>query len=806
MKRVYFTLIILIAFLQTKAQDKVDFLRTKVDGNRNIVDARLRLSHSLNIPRGASWSLNGAKDSIGYVMFNTTLQRFGVYHGSGVWKAYATIDEIELLLDGKVDTIHGKGLSTEDYTTSEKSKLAGIAAGAEVNVNADWSAVSGDAMILNKPTFVETESDPVFLAQKGAVNGVATLNSSGKIPNGQIPALALVDTYVAASQAAMLALSMAEQGDVAIRTDVSKTFILTDNNYSTLASWKELLSPVIPAETDPIWGASPSAGITSTNIANWNTAYSYSQVGHLPLSGGTLSGNLIVNGDLRVNGIYRDYQNEALIQTDGSETHIGTTGASTPRSIRLYTGNTTALTISTSQVATFVSNVFSNNAFIGRYGPGSSFAQFSHSNFGGISGSPYGYLQNSAGQNYINGTINAIFGDVEVNSLIGSGNRIVIANGSNILRTAIIGSGLAFDGTTLTASGSISGSVTTSGLTSGFVPKATGASDLGNSNLQDNGTNLFTTTYMDFVRPLGSYAITIGESAGANRLSIGQEASYQGNVFESANINLKFKSYLGGGTGGNIIFYTGSSSPAPEAGRFNSSGNFVAVNTIIATSFTGAGTGLTGTASSLNIGGNAGSATLWGGKEFSFTTTGAISNYMLTMATDGKVHVESASTIQAFLGLGSNAYTSTSYYPASNPSGFISGINSTMVTTALGYTPTNSTYTISGVSTPTISGITNVSTTTSYDNHYIRVGNEVTVRGKFLLQPVGTGLTVVRVSFPTSPDPTRGSDSAVGSASGIGIANGQINMHVGTTSAEITMNATTPIGNEVYYEFTYTAL
>lgn len=37
-------------------------------------------------------------------------------------------------------------------TDDEKTKLTGIAAGAEVNVNADWNAVSGDAQILNKPT------------------------------------------------------------------------------------------------------------------------------------------------------------------------------------------------------------------------------------------------------------------------------------------------------------------------------------------------------------------------------------------------------------------------------------------------------------------------------------------------------------------------------------------------------------------------------------------------------------------------------------------------------------------------------
>lgn len=60
----------------------------------------------------------------------------------------ATKDEVST----KVDKVSGKGLSTNDYTTNEKNKLAGIAAGAEVNVNADWNATSGDAMILNKPT------------------------------------------------------------------------------------------------------------------------------------------------------------------------------------------------------------------------------------------------------------------------------------------------------------------------------------------------------------------------------------------------------------------------------------------------------------------------------------------------------------------------------------------------------------------------------------------------------------------------------------------------------------------------------
>lgn len=39
-------------------------------------------------------------------------------------------DNVQALLDTKVDKVSGKGLSTNDYTNEEKTKLAGIAAGA----------------------------------------------------------------------------------------------------------------------------------------------------------------------------------------------------------------------------------------------------------------------------------------------------------------------------------------------------------------------------------------------------------------------------------------------------------------------------------------------------------------------------------------------------------------------------------------------------------------------------------------------------------------------------------------------------
>lgn len=46
----------------------------------------------------------------------------------------ADLEELERVVGGKVDKVEGMGLSSNDYTTAEKEKLAGIAAGAQVNV------------------------------------------------------------------------------------------------------------------------------------------------------------------------------------------------------------------------------------------------------------------------------------------------------------------------------------------------------------------------------------------------------------------------------------------------------------------------------------------------------------------------------------------------------------------------------------------------------------------------------------------------------------------------------------------------
>ena len=71
---------------------------------------------------------------------------------------------------------------------------------------------------------------------------IPVLNGSGKLADSVIPSIAITDTFVVETQVAMLALT-AQVGDVAIRTDVNKSFILQTSPASVLANWQELKTP-----------------------------------------------------------------------------------------------------------------------------------------------------------------------------------------------------------------------------------------------------------------------------------------------------------------------------------------------------------------------------------------------------------------------------------------------------------------------------------------------------------------------------------------------------------------------------------
>ena len=108
-------------------------------------------------------------------------------------------------------------------------------------------------------------NNKIDLTQKAANNGVATLGNDGKIPSNQIPAVSFQSATVVSSQAAMLGLSSAVAGSIAIRTDVSRNFVLSALPASTLSNWIELATP--SSVTSVNGSAGPNVVLTTNDIS-----------------------------------------------------------------------------------------------------------------------------------------------------------------------------------------------------------------------------------------------------------------------------------------------------------------------------------------------------------------------------------------------------------------------------------------------------------------------------------------------------------------------------------------------------------
>ena len=75
-----------------------------------------------------------------------------------------------------------------------------------------------------------------------APGNVPLLDGAGQLPSSVLPAIAITDTFVVNSQAAQVAL-VAQRGDIAVRTDLNKSFVLATDDATTFGNWRELLTP-----------------------------------------------------------------------------------------------------------------------------------------------------------------------------------------------------------------------------------------------------------------------------------------------------------------------------------------------------------------------------------------------------------------------------------------------------------------------------------------------------------------------------------------------------------------------------------
>lgn len=90
------------------------------------------------------------------------------------------ISKIKTALNGKVDVVSGKGLSTNDYTNAEKQKLSGIASGAQANViesvkvNGTKVEPSSKAVDISVPTKVSQLTNDSGYQTKANVDSIVT--------------------------------------------------------------------------------------------------------------------------------------------------------------------------------------------------------------------------------------------------------------------------------------------------------------------------------------------------------------------------------------------------------------------------------------------------------------------------------------------------------------------------------------------------------------------------------------------------------------------------------------------------------
>src|SRR5574344_1536009 len=161
----------------------------------------------------------------------------GVNTGDQDLTGLATKTEVTAGLATKVDVEAGKGLSTNDYTSAEKTKLAAIS-----------GTNTGDQDLSGLATKTEVTAGLATKVDKEAGKGLST------------------NDYTSAEKTKLAAISGTNTGDQDLTGLATKT-ALADSTAKVRSEIPDV-SGFLSAETDPAYTASQAAKITATDITN----------------------------------------------------------------------------------------------------------------------------------------------------------------------------------------------------------------------------------------------------------------------------------------------------------------------------------------------------------------------------------------------------------------------------------------------------------------------------------------------------------------------------------------------------------
>ena len=183
---------------------------------------------------------------------------------AAVWKRLVSGDEVTVVAEAQVAqklktaraiSLTGDVTGATTFDGSEDAAITVVLKNTGANEGTFTKVTVNEKGLVTKTELLTPEDIPELTLAKitdagtaasrdvGTAEGnLVAVGADGKINETLLPKIAITDTHVVADEAEMLALT-AEKGDVAIRTDLNRSFILKQAPADNLANWLELKSP-----------------------------------------------------------------------------------------------------------------------------------------------------------------------------------------------------------------------------------------------------------------------------------------------------------------------------------------------------------------------------------------------------------------------------------------------------------------------------------------------------------------------------------------------------------------------------------
>ncbi len=185
------------------------------------------VSSSLAPKSGATWFILEDKYLRGGLQVCATLtvrNAIDAFNRKAGMLAFVAEDQTLYMLEADLTT----------WTEAQVAPSTHTHAAADITADPLYQFVTED-----DKTAWSAKQDP---SEKGQPNGYAPLDAAGLLPENLMPPISITDTYVVVDEVEMLATG-AQRGDVAVRTDLNKSFILRGSHSTVLDNWQELLTP-----------------------------------------------------------------------------------------------------------------------------------------------------------------------------------------------------------------------------------------------------------------------------------------------------------------------------------------------------------------------------------------------------------------------------------------------------------------------------------------------------------------------------------------------------------------------------------